>query len=340
MRKLATVQTIKDLTPIPNADRIVVASMEDNGWKVIVGRDEFVPGEKVVYFETDSFLPDEVETYAPFQARGQKTIVVDGKDVRGHVLRTMKMRGVFSQGLIIGLEAFGIDKNLPNGFDVTEATGVRLYEEPIPLGGDIIGHFDNRLAPKTDAERVQNLADHWEEMKELAWDATVKVDGTSQTLTFQNGGFRIFGRNWELDPDNAVGLKVMPEEVLEELRKNPGVTIQFELAGPGINGNRLRLSKATPFIFSLWKNRVKVPRSEWPAAMLQNSVPPLGEDFKMEGTLEEMLGKVASLRGRVSKGLLDEGVVYHFSGDNAPEWLDSTRVVKIISNAYLAKHGI
>ena len=39
MRQLATIRTISDLRPIPNADRIVVAQVD--GWECVVPKDEF-----------------------------------------------------------------------------------------------------------------------------------------------------------------------------------------------------------------------------------------------------------------------------------------------------------
>lgn len=338
MRKISTVQEISEILEIPGADRIVIAKMQGVAWNVIVGKDQFKPGDKVAYFETDSVLPEEIEAFAEFQKRGQNTITHEGKEIKGHVLRTVKLRGVFSQGLIMPLSVFGVPEDTPVGTDIIEFTKVFKFEEPLPNNSDIIGPFDNRFAPKTDAERVQNLAEFWDEIKGLDWDATVKVDGTSQTLVYDEG-FRIFGRNWELDPATSLGFKVMPREVLDVLEADPGLTVQFELAGPGINGNRLKLSKPTVFIFSVWKDRVKVPRSQWDEAFLANSAPEVV--FEISGSIDEMLSKVAKLRGNVSKDLLDEGIVLHLKdsvGDVA--WLDGPGVVKFISNGYLLKHGL
>ena len=57
MRKLATIRRIQNLTPIPEAYRIEVAQLDD--WFCIVKKGEFQVGDKAVYFEVDSFLPEE-----------------------------------------------------------------------------------------------------------------------------------------------------------------------------------------------------------------------------------------------------------------------------------------
>lgn len=341
MRKLASIQKIENLIPIKDADRIVVATMENSAWKVIVGKDQFKPGDKVVYFETDSLLPETNPTYADFQKRGQKTFDNDGETIKGHVLKTMKMRGVYSQGLIMPLTAFNIDENIKIGTNVTKKVGIVKYEAPLPINDSIIGTFDTKFAPKTDAERIQNLTEHWEEIKKLNWEPTVKIDGTSQTIINDNGNIRIFGRNWELDKNLSAGYKVAKNfGLIDEISKHPGMAVQFEFAGPGINGNRLKLKEQRPFVFSVWVNHVKLPYSEWPETFVKNSVPPLKNEWKLEGTVDEMIEKITKLRSNVIKDKIDEGVVYHYVGENIPSWMDNTQVIKIINNKYLEKHGL
>ena len=54
MRKLASIQKIKAVMPIPDADRLELVQVL--GWKCVGGKDEFHVGDMVVYFEIDSFL--------------------------------------------------------------------------------------------------------------------------------------------------------------------------------------------------------------------------------------------------------------------------------------------
>ncbi|WP_337564108.1 hypothetical protein [Megasphaera sp.] len=57
MRKLASIQKIISLTPIPNADRIELARVL--GWKCVVKKGEFKVGDKCVYIEIDSIPPSD-----------------------------------------------------------------------------------------------------------------------------------------------------------------------------------------------------------------------------------------------------------------------------------------
>ena len=86
MRKLVSIRTITDIQPIPDADAIDVATVDD-GWKVVVKKNEFNIGEKCVYFEIDSFVPTEI---APFLSKGKEPREYNG--VKGEKLRTVKLR--------------------------------------------------------------------------------------------------------------------------------------------------------------------------------------------------------------------------------------------------------
>ena len=181
MRNLVSVQKILDIRPIEGADKIDVATV--GGWRIVVGKGDFHVGEHVAYFEIDSFLRGDNPAYESFLARGTKTFIIDGVEVQGHVLKTIKLRGVISQGLILPLSSFGVDAETEVGTDITELAGVVKWEAPLPAGnGNIVGPFDSRFAPKTDAVRLQNLTEYWDLIKTVEWEPTVKVDGTSQTI--------------------------------------------------------------------------------------------------------------------------------------------------------------
>ena len=168
MRKLATIRRIADIQPIEGADAIVVATVD--GWKVVVKKDEFAVGDLAVYLEIDSWVPHEL---APFLSKGQEPREYNG--VKGERLRTIKLRGQVSQGLLLKTSqlVFAIEtksigpassavlriENLDHeGADLTEALGIQKWEAPIPaqLQGQAAGMFPTSLIPKTDQERIQN----------------------------------------------------------------------------------------------------------------------------------------------------------------------------------------
>jgi len=114
MRKLASVRRITDIQPIEGADAIEVAVVD--GWKVVIKKDEFKIGSLAVYLEIDSWVPHEL---APFLSKGQEPRVYN--DVKGERLRTVKLRGTTSQGLLLKIE---------DVFKVVEVGGITYLSMP------------------------------------------------------------------------------------------------------------------------------------------------------------------------------------------------------------------
>lgn len=110
-RALAHVEQIVDIQPIPNADKIEVATVL--GWRVVISKaDNFKVGDKVVYIEIDSKVPDRPE----FEFLRDRKFRV----------RTIRLRGQYSQGLILSMSILK-NKNYEIGTDVTKELGVTYY---------------------------------------------------------------------------------------------------------------------------------------------------------------------------------------------------------------------
>lgn len=135
-RKLASVRTISMIEPIEGADAIELAHVD--GWKVVVKKGEYQQGDAAVYLEIDSWVPEEL---APFLVKG--AIAQEFNGVKGARLRTIKLRGQISQGLLLPLYDYpptdkvmtAFHKTRPAGFepmDVTGLLGIQKYEKPLP----------------------------------------------------------------------------------------------------------------------------------------------------------------------------------------------------------------
>jgi RNA ligase (TIGR02306 family) len=96
-RKMATIRKIDEIRPIEGADAIEAAVV--GGWVVVIKKGEFKAGDLAVYLEIDSWVPHEI---APFLSKGQEPREYNG--VKGERLRTVKLRGTTSQGLLLKLE--------------------------------------------------------------------------------------------------------------------------------------------------------------------------------------------------------------------------------------------
>lgn len=108
MRKLAYVVDIGSLEPIPNSNNIEVAIPKGHGWKIVVQKGEFQIGDLAVMFEIDSFLDPNDERYAFLRDRCLRRFVSKSGNVlrEGLKIKTIKLRGVISQGLLMPIDKF------------------------------------------------------------------------------------------------------------------------------------------------------------------------------------------------------------------------------------------
>lgn len=240
-RKLVTKRIISSIEPIPNADNIEVAKVD--GWKVIVRKNDFKVGQECLYFEIDSFLPDGVPAW---QFLVDKSSIIFN-DEKGHVLRTIKLRNQISQGLILPVDSVTND-------DISK---VFKYEKEIPasLKGLIKGKFPHFI-PKTYQERCQNIVDEILNDYSTEYYVTIKMDGRSFTAYSHNGKVGVCSRNLEFklegNDDNLYVKMFMGSGLSEKLATLGNYAIQGELIGPGIRGNKEKLSNNQLFIFDIF----------------------------------------------------------------------------------------
>lgn len=261
MRKLASIRTIGAINPHGNADSLEIAAID--GWNVVVRKGEYVAGDTIILCEIDSWIPTEV---APFLTKlGKEPRVFEG--VKGERLRTVKLRGVVSQGLVLPLrvlsEEFIRNNWLLVGADVTETLGILKYEKPLPacLVGMAKGLFP-RFIRKTDQERIQNLFHTLTpEQVEDTYEVTLKLDGSSATYYVKDGETGVCSRNLELklegNDDNSF-VKMFNQLGLHEKlvayyeRTGRSIALQGELYGSGINGNWESLSDHRYNVFDVF----------------------------------------------------------------------------------------
>jgi RNA ligase (TIGR02306 family) len=246
MRKLASIRNITSINPIEGADKIELAIVD--GWKCVVKKDEFSIGEQVIYCEIDSFLPIKPE----FEFLRKSSFKKMGEE-EGFRLRTVKLRGQISQGLLIPISVLG--RSVETGDDVTEELGIKKFEPPVPacLGGEVIGPFPSAIA-KTDEERIQNLASDFKSFGGKPFYVTEKIDGTSFTAFF-DGEIGVCGRNWQYaETEKNTHWQMARQLGLAEkfLQLGRRIAIQGELVGPGIQKNRYKLKEHALYVFNVF----------------------------------------------------------------------------------------
>ena len=209
--------------------------------------------------------------------------------MKGERLRTIKLRGQVSQGLLLNLNDAVVYKALLGsndwyeGQDHTEQLGIQKWEAPIPaqLQGQAAGTFPTSLIPKTDQERIQNcfgevqkrakrfttekawnaetqtLEEHPVEVpadfKEPTYEVTMKLDGSSCTIFRWEGELRVCSRNLELKINEENKDNTFVAMALKYADSIPeGYAFQGEVMGPGIQGNREGFTEHRFFVFDIF----------------------------------------------------------------------------------------
>lgn len=225
MRQLATIREISALRPIPGADKIEVAQVD--GWECVVQKGEFSVGQPIVYVEVDSIMPERPE----FEFLRDRKFRV----------RTIKLRGQVSQGLVLPLSVLPAGSTVCKGLDVTDVLGITKYDPQAQQEAQLLskqpkmptnpivkflmrfkwfrkiflkpkrkGGFPDWIV-KTDETRIQNLTTLFEieRDKGTPFSVTEKMDGQSVTyflhrISKRKFEFGVCSRNIRLGtPDNS-----------------------------------------------------------------------------------------------------------------------------------------
>lgn len=328
MRKMATIRKIDNILPIEGADAIECAVV--GGWKVVVKKDEYKVGDLAIYCEIDSWIPHDL---APFLSKGKEPREFNG--VKGERLRTVKLRGQLSQGLL--LPTVGQTPLKGEGDDLTEFLGIQKWEAPVPaqLAGQVKGNFPS-LIPKTDQERVQNLVSEIAGAQKMNFEVTEKLEGSSMTCYIIEDVFGVCSRNLDLkvDENNAFWKAAIKYDIEAKMRSlNCGdFALQGELIGPGIQGNIYGLKDIEFHIFDIYDIRLGeyLRPSERHALVKRMNLShvPVLETYQLDGSVDDMLTKAEG------KSLLNdkqerEGIVF--------KEVNGGMTFKAISNKYLLK---
>jgi tRNA-binding EMAP/Myf-like protein len=357
-RKLASLRRISELKPIEGADLIELAIVD--GWKVVVAKSVgHKVGDMVIYCEIDSFLP--IREEFEFLRKGSYKKMADGSE--GFRLKTIKLRGQVSQGLILPLSVLEGEEEdqklghlqtpegpvyqlgpydgalvIEEGADVTHMLGIVKYDPPMPacLAGIAKGPFPSFVS-KTDEERVQNLASVYEDLKKKTYYVTEKLDGGSTTYYFKDGEFGVCSRNLDLEetPDNTMwkfARAASIEEKLRDLARN--IAIQGEIIGEGIQGNPYKMKGQTVRFYSVFD----IDAHEYMGFIDFKSiiddfglktVPVLNMGFELPETIDELL-KLAEDKSDLNPEREREGIVVRSLGSEVS--------FKAISNKFLLGH--
>ncbi|UOF82136.1 RNA ligase [Caudoviricetes sp.] len=148
--------TITDIQPIPNKDRIVLATV--NGFQAIVGKDTYQVGDEVVYISEASIVPEALQEELGLVGR----LAGSSKDR----VKAIKMGGVVSQGIICRPSSVWGDSNYVVEELLDSELGITKYEPQIPihLSGKVGRPRGNSpINPMYDIENIKKMRhQRWE----------------------------------------------------------------------------------------------------------------------------------------------------------------------------------
>jgi RNA ligase (TIGR02306 family) len=197
----------------PNADRLDICSFEGMAYQVITTKGNFQPGELAFYFPIDSVIPEKY---------------LDEFGIRNYYskkLRAAKLRGIFSEGLLIPVG----DKFTGNpGDDYTEEYEVTKYEYPIPRGmsGEMEHHVGQYKFPSP--EHMKRYKDALTIGEEVV--VTEKIHGTNFTVLVDVEGIVKIGSHnyfWKNNESNQNLVYIRAYHEYEALQKLPPETQIF-----------------------------------------------------------------------------------------------------------------
>ena len=236
--KLASIEIIKNLVAHPNADTLDIA--EILGYKAIVKRGLFSVGDKIVFIQPDTVLPDE-QWAQMYKAKSNR-------------VKAIRLRNAWSEGVVEKLDTLNL-KDVEVGQEVAEIIGVTKYEPPLPKDLSAKGLLPYGI-PKTDEERFQNIDDlpFGEKV-----DISHKIDGKSSSFYFFNGAIGVCSRSLELKIDSeneftqtARNLKIF-EKIIDYCSKHKlNTAFRGELYGKGIQAFSSNPHAKKPLGFALF----------------------------------------------------------------------------------------
>jgi RNA ligase (TIGR02306 family) len=316
MRKLASVQRVNAVEPIPGADAI--ERIRVLGWWVVAKKGEYRQGDRIVYVEIDALLP-ELPAFEFLRASSFKP--AHDELPAGFRIRTVKLRGQVSQGICFPLSILPPGAPTDEGADLTELLGVHKWEPPLPLGmgGRVKGGFPGFLS-KTDETRVQVLEGVLQRHRGERFVITEKVDGTSFTAFLRDGVYGVCSRNFWMDETDEtnlharVAVRLRVEQGLQAVQARFGFmpAIQAEVIGAGIQKNKYGLKEVTLRVFSVidlgtgrWVDHAMM--LEVLACMGLEAVPQLGT-IVLDHSVDELVA-LAEAPSALNPNVQREGIV-------------------------------
>lgn len=204
----------------PNADSLGIVTVF--GWSCCVKLGEYQPGDLVAYIPPD---------YVCDTRRKEFNFLDNGKGNWQHRIRVKKLRGIYSQGLLIKAP-----EGLNEGDNAMEALEIFRYEPPEPLTtfGDQEKGPSNIVAYKYDVESYYRYPELFKENEDVI--VTEKIHGANARYVWSSAANRMYcgsRTNWKKKSDNILWWKALKQNtwIEEWCKNNPDDVLYGEVFG-------------------------------------------------------------------------------------------------------------
>ena len=286
-----TIETIRDVRPIPGADKIELATLQGMDFQFVIAKGAFTSGDRYLYFPVDSLLPVALAEALGVAGR------LAGAD-RNRV-KTIRLRGQISQGIVAALDLVPAELREAGPEALTRHLGVTKFEAPEEIVTGAI------LRPLPDGASVYDIegADRFVEMAEALMDLpgliTEKVEGSNFSVIVEGDGTTlvcqrsavIVPAEGELHTFHKVAQRARIVDFARALAAaRPGSRIRVlgELFGPKVQGNHYRVADHRVALFDIRAG------SDWIGA--EEFLRLVGDFFGDLGPVAPVLSHGATLR--------------------------------------------
>ncbi len=311
---------INDITEHPNADKLELTMIK--GWQCVVRKDAYQKNDLVIYVPIDAVLPSELSdklNITQYLSKGR--------------VRTTRLRGEYSQGLIIDLDEVADNGHLAEGDDIKDMLGITKFEPPVKMSVNDSKLPDHpQFIRYTDIENLKNFPDVLKKAEEVV--ITEKLHGSNFRVMKTDSGELLVGSHRINLAENSdlIYWKIAGEFDLDNIL-NPGEILFGEIYGPKIQKLNYDLKKVTAAFFDIMIDMNYLNNQDFIDYCLRHRLPMVPYLFK--GPWQTDLTKLASGDSELA-GHIKEGIVIKPIEERFDQRIGRV-ILKHISERYLLK---
>jgi RNA ligase (TIGR02306 family) len=324
--KCASIEIIKEIQKHPYDNDLEIAKVLN--WLCVINKNQFKKEDIIVFVQIDALIP--LGKWNEFLNKRIKF-----KEGEGHVrTSTVKIRGTYSQGVILPLKVLPLNKQLNPviGSDVGQILNIKKFNKAVPIrfSDEISGEFPNYLCAPTNEDNGLGNPDLVEEvLRNKTLTITQKLDGCSCTIIIKNKKIKYVcsRRNILKDIKNNSYWEAAKKINLKNIDDGYYI-IQGELMGfPAAPNNQLHLTAPELYVFQV-KYKEKFLKYGEMKHLCENilnikCVPHVG-DFNNEKSiidiqyLQELSDKQKLVTKNLAEGIVIRPFDYRSGGDGRP----------------------